>query len=63
MSDEGLLRLPTAEEAEAFWRDGVVCLRGVLDPAYVLAMAPRSARGLASSASRAADSVRSWRGH
>jgi ectoine hydroxylase-related dioxygenase (phytanoyl-CoA dioxygenase family) len=40
MSDDGLLRLPTAEEAEAFWRDGVVCLRGVLDPAYVLAMAP-----------------------
>ena len=40
MSDEGLLRLPTAEEVEAFWRDGVVCLRGVLDPACVLAMAP-----------------------
>jgi ectoine hydroxylase-related dioxygenase (phytanoyl-CoA dioxygenase family) len=36
----GLLRLPGESEVEAFWRDGVVCLRGVLEPAFVLAMAP-----------------------
>ncbi|MEZ5554864.1 phytanoyl-CoA dioxygenase family protein [Haliea sp.] len=38
---EGLvLRLPTSEEVDTFWTDGVVCLRGALDPAAVLAMAP-----------------------
>ena len=40
VNDNGLLRLPTAAEARTFWHDGVVCLRGVLDPDYVLAMAP-----------------------
>jgi ectoine hydroxylase-related dioxygenase (phytanoyl-CoA dioxygenase family) len=35
-----LLRLPAESEVEDFWRDGVVCLRGVLDPAFVLSMAP-----------------------
>ncbi len=40
MSNSVLLRLPTAGEVAAFWEDGVVCLRGVLDPAFVLGMAP-----------------------
>ena len=31
MSHPGLRRLPDAEEIDAFWRDGVVCLRSVLD--------------------------------
>jgi ectoine hydroxylase-related dioxygenase (phytanoyl-CoA dioxygenase family) len=29
----------TTEEIEAFWRDGVVCLRGILDPVLVGSMA------------------------
>jgi ectoine hydroxylase-related dioxygenase (phytanoyl-CoA dioxygenase family) len=33
-----LQRAITADEVEAFWRDGVVCLRGVLDAADVAAM-------------------------
>jgi len=37
---EGLLRLPEEAEIEAYWRDGAVCLRGVLDVDYVMAMAP-----------------------
>tara|TARA_R110001599_G_scaffold49212_1_gene140641 strand:- start:21535 stop:22407 length:873 start_codon:yes stop_codon:yes gene_type:complete len=35
-----LVRLPTQEEVDTFWADGVVCLRGALDPDAVLAMAP-----------------------
>jgi ectoine hydroxylase-related dioxygenase (phytanoyl-CoA dioxygenase family) len=30
----------TVDEVATFWRDGVVCLRGVLDPASVIAMRP-----------------------
>jgi ectoine hydroxylase-related dioxygenase (phytanoyl-CoA dioxygenase family) len=33
------LRAVTPEEVDAFWADGVVCLRAVLDPEVVLAMA------------------------
>lgn len=33
------MRAPTADEIEAFRRDGVVCLRGVLDPGLVAALA------------------------
>lgn len=40
MSTGALLRLPTAEDVRAFREDGVVCLRGVLNPAFVLAMEP-----------------------
>jgi ectoine hydroxylase-related dioxygenase (phytanoyl-CoA dioxygenase family) len=32
--------LPTQDEVDTFWADGVVCLRGALDPDAVLAMAP-----------------------
>ena len=39
MNLQGLRRLPGEEEVAAFWRDGVVCLRGVLDSAYVMSMA------------------------
>ncbi len=39
MNLAGLRRLPDEEEIEAFWRDGVVCLRGVLDSDYVMSMA------------------------
>ncbi len=39
----------TDDEIEAFWRDGVVCLRGVLDPADVAAMAGPVAATLADS--------------
>ncbi len=35
-----LVRLPTQDEVDTFWADGVVCLRGALDPDAVLAMAP-----------------------
>lgn len=38
MSHPGLRRLPDAEEIDAFWRDGVVCLRSVLDIDYVMSM-------------------------
>lgn len=38
MSDPGLCRLPDDQEIEAFWRDGVVCLRSVLDIDYVKSM-------------------------
>ncbi len=34
------LRLPTDDEIETFWRDGVVVLRDALDPASVAALAP-----------------------
>lgn len=34
----GAKRAVTAEEVDAFWRDGVVCLRGILEPALVGAM-------------------------
>jgi ectoine hydroxylase-related dioxygenase (phytanoyl-CoA dioxygenase family) len=37
---EGLLRLPTLAEVDAFWADGAIVLRAVLDPEFVLAMAP-----------------------
>src|SRR5690606_38501567 len=40
MNNDTLLRLPSEEEIAAFWEDGVVCLRGVLNPAFVLGMAP-----------------------
>jgi len=40
MNEDALLRLPSEEEVNVFWEDGVVCLRGVLKPAFVLAMAP-----------------------
>ncbi len=40
MNSNVLVRRPTADEVAAFWEDGVVCLRGVLDPAFVLGMAP-----------------------
>jgi ectoine hydroxylase-related dioxygenase (phytanoyl-CoA dioxygenase family) len=33
------VRAVTGDEVEAFWADGVVCLRGVLDPEVVAAMA------------------------
>jgi ectoine hydroxylase-related dioxygenase (phytanoyl-CoA dioxygenase family) len=33
------VRAVTGAEVDAFWADGVVCLRGVLDPAVVAAMA------------------------
>jgi ectoine hydroxylase-related dioxygenase (phytanoyl-CoA dioxygenase family) len=36
----GLRRLPTSEEIDAFWADGAVVLRGVLDPDFVLALEP-----------------------
>lgn len=29
------LRPVTDDEVEAFWRDGVVCLRGIIDPAWI----------------------------
>src|SRR5262245_26231584 len=38
--EDGLRRLPTADETLAFWADGAVVLRGVLDPGYVASMAP-----------------------
>lgn len=38
--DNGFVRLPTDTEIEAFWADGAVVLRRVLDPAYVMAMEP-----------------------
>lgn len=34
-----LLRPITDEEIEAFWRDGAVCLRAVIDPAWLQALA------------------------
>jgi ectoine hydroxylase-related dioxygenase (phytanoyl-CoA dioxygenase family) len=37
--ERGLRRSVTDDEVEAFWRDGVVCLRGVLSPVLVEAMA------------------------
>lgn len=37
---DGFVRLPTEAEVAAFWADGAVVLRGVLDPAYVRAMEP-----------------------
>lgn len=40
MNNDILLRLPTEAEIAAFWEDGVVCLREVLNPAFVLAMEP-----------------------
>lgn len=40
MNDQVLVRLPTEKEVAAFWEDGVVCLRAVLHPAFVLGMAP-----------------------
>ncbi|HUH37721.1 MAG TPA: phytanoyl-CoA dioxygenase family protein [Spongiibacteraceae bacterium] len=40
MTEQAVLRMPTEEEIAAFWEDGVVCLRGVLHPDFVLAMAP-----------------------
>jgi len=43
-----LLRLPSQEEVETFWEDGVVCLRSALDPAAVAAMAPAVERLLQS---------------
>jgi ectoine hydroxylase-related dioxygenase (phytanoyl-CoA dioxygenase family) len=45
----GVLRLPDDAEVEAFWRDGAVCLRGVLDPDFVLSMAPAVERLLGES--------------
>jgi len=33
------VRSVTQEEVDTFWRDGVVCLRGIIEPARVLAMA------------------------
>jgi ectoine hydroxylase-related dioxygenase (phytanoyl-CoA dioxygenase family) len=39
MSNQGLCRLPDDGEIATFWNDGVVCLRGVLEPDYVLSMA------------------------
>ncbi len=39
-SGDGFVRLPEPAEIETFWADGVVVLRGVLDPAFVLAMDP-----------------------
>lgn len=33
-------RSVTHEEIETFWRDGVVCLRGILDPSVLAAMEP-----------------------
>ncbi len=38
MKQDILLRLPTAAEIAAFWQDGVVCLRQILNPEFVLAM-------------------------
>jgi ectoine hydroxylase-related dioxygenase (phytanoyl-CoA dioxygenase family) len=38
--EAGLRRLPTPDEIEAFWADGAVVLRGVLDLGYVASMAP-----------------------
>lgn len=35
----GFRRPVTADEVDAFWRDGVVCLRGILDPELVLGLA------------------------
>lgn len=35
-----MIRTITDDEIEAFWADGVVCLRGVLDPGDVAAMGP-----------------------
>lgn len=40
MHNNVMLRLPSNEEIVAFREDGVVCLRGVLAPAFVLGMAP-----------------------
>ncbi|MAC32161.1 MAG: hypothetical protein CME38_00970 [Haliea sp.] len=40
MTDKPMVRLPTDAEVSTFREDGVVCLRGVLDPAFVLGMAP-----------------------
>jgi ectoine hydroxylase-related dioxygenase (phytanoyl-CoA dioxygenase family) len=39
MGEHGPRRSVTAAEVETFWADGVVCLRGVLDPEVVTAMA------------------------
>lgn len=39
-----LRRTVTADEVDTFWRDGVVCLRGVLDPADVARMEAPLAR-------------------
>ena len=33
------LRSVTQDEVDTFWRDGVVCLRGIIDPEYVRSMA------------------------
>jgi ectoine hydroxylase-related dioxygenase (phytanoyl-CoA dioxygenase family) len=38
--ENGLRRLPTAAEIDAFWTDGAIVLRGVLDPSTVASMAP-----------------------
>lgn len=40
MNQDNLLRLPTDAEIDAFWEDGVVCLREILNPDFVLAMEP-----------------------
>lgn len=45
----GLVREISDEEIETFWRDGVVCLRGVIDPAWLETLAEPIDRLLESS--------------
>ena len=44
----GQLRAVSGDEVEAFWADGVVALRGILDPDFVASMAEPVERALAS---------------